>query len=114
MTARGFTGTAYEINQIAKHLEGTVQANRLIAREGAAHVFTDKATLAAVENALFAGQGMFTGVARGTERFGLMFKNPIGTRIAADGTRVPLLYGEAKVSAGGLYHVIPRTGPATP
>jgi RHS repeat-associated protein len=110
----GFTGTAYEFRHIAKHIEGTAASIRLIAREGAAHVFSDKATLAAVENAIFKGQGIFTGVVRGTQRFGLWFDRPIGARIAADGTRIPLFYGEAKVSANGLYHVIPRTGPSIP
>ena len=76
-------------------------------------MFTDKATLAAVENALFEG-GQFTGVVRGTERFGLMFESPIGARIAADGRSIPLFYGEAKVGADGLYHIIPRTGPSLP
>ncbi len=46
------------------------------------------------------------------ERFGLWFEEPIGVRIAPDGSRIPLHYGEAKVSQDGLYHVIPRTGPA--
>ena len=110
---KAFSGTAYELRPIAKHLEGRAQAGRLIARDGAAHAFTDKATLAAVENALFKG-GQFTGVVRGTERFGLMFESQIGARIAANGSRIPLFYGEAKVGADGLYHVIPRTGPSLP
>jgi RHS repeat-associated protein len=112
--SRPFTGTSYEIRHIAKHMEGTVEANRLIAREGAAHVFPDKAALELVDNALFNNQGAFTGVVRGTERFGLMFESPIGYRISADGTRIPLFYGEAKVAADGGYHVIPRTGSASP
>jgi RHS repeat-associated protein len=110
---KAFTGSAYELKHVPKHLEGTTQANRLIRREGAAHVFTDRATLAAAENAIFEG-GQFTGVVRGTQRFGLMFKNPIGARIAADGSRIPLFYGEAKVGADGLYHIFPRTGPSVP
>jgi hypothetical protein len=110
---RAFTGTAYELGHIAKHLEGTAQASRLIRREGAAHVFTDRAIFEAVENAIFEG-GQFTGVVRGYERFGLMFESPIGVRIAANGSRIPLFYGEAKVGADGLYHVFPRTGPSVP
>jgi hypothetical protein len=98
-----------------KHIEGTATAERLIAREGAAHVFPDMATLARVEDAIFAG-GQFTGtIVRGstvTERFGLMFETLIEYRIASDGSRIPLYYGEAKVSADGLYHVMLRTGPA--
>lgn len=41
------------------------------------------------------------------------FDKPIGTRIANDGTRTPLQYGELKLrtDGSGLYHVIPRTGP---
>jgi hypothetical protein len=110
---KAFSGTAYELKFIARHVEGTAQADRLIAKEGFAHVFTDKATLAAVENAIFE-RGQFTGLVRGTERFGLTFDAPIGARVAADGSRVPLFYGEAKVSADGLYHVMPRTGPSAP
>lgn len=34
--------------------------------------------------------------------------------IAANGSRILLFYGEAKVGADGLYHVIPRTGPSLP
>jgi RHS repeat-associated protein len=109
---RTFSGTAYEIKFIPKHIEGTAAANRQIARDGAAHVFKDRAALATVENALFNGQGGFTGVVRNTERFGLMFDTPIGVRIGANGSRTPLFYGEAKVSANGMYHVIPRTGPS--
>ncbi|WP_437974232.1 DUF6972 family protein [Sorangium sp. So ce295] len=47
-----------------------------------------------------------------TGRFGLMFETPIGQRVAAYGSRIPLYYGEAKVSTDGLYNVMPRTGPA--
>jgi RHS repeat-associated protein len=106
-----FSGTAYELRHIAKHLEGTAAAERLIGREGAAHVFPDMATFEIVENAIF-GRGEFTGVVRGTERFGLTFEAPIGYRVAADGSRIPLFYGEAKVSPSGLYHVVPRTRPS--
>ncbi|KYF90930.1 hypothetical protein BE20_32750 [Sorangium cellulosum] len=106
---------AYELKHIPKSIEGTPAAERLITREGAAHVFPDMATLARVENAIFEG-GQFTGaIVRGgtvTERFGMMFKTPIGYRIAADGSRIPLYYGEAKISANGPYHVMPRIGPA--
>jgi hypothetical protein len=112
---KAFSGFAYELKHIPKHIEGTAAAQRLITREGAAHVFPDMATLARVENAIFEG-GQFTGViVRGstvTKRFGLMFETPIGYRVAADGSRIPLYYGEAKINADGLYHVMPRTGPA--
>lgn len=72
-----------------------------------------KVGLAAVENAIF-DRGVYTGTVRGSERFGLMFESPIGERIAADGSRIPLFYGEAAVSPNGMYHIMPRTGPAIP
>jgi hypothetical protein len=112
---KAFTGIAYELKFIPRHLEGSAAAAKLLAKGEAAHVFNDMETLAAVENAIFEN-GTFTGTvsrgARSTERFGLWFENPIGSRIAPDGSRIPLFYGEAKVSPDGLYHVMPRTGPA--
>ncbi|WP_437904014.1 RHS repeat-associated core domain-containing protein [Sorangium sp. So ce327] len=110
---KAFSGIAYELKHIPKHIEGTPAAARLVAKDGSAHVFHDMSTLARVENAIFS-EGQFTGVVRGTERFGLTFENPIGTRIGADGSRIPLFYGEATVRPGGLYHIMPRTGPAAP
>jgi hypothetical protein len=112
---KAFSGTAYELKHILKHIEGSAASLKLIAREGAAHVFSDMAALARAENAIFEG-GQFTGtVVRGstvTERFGLAFESPVGYRIAADGSKIPLHYAEAKVGSDGLYHLMPRTGPA--
>lgn len=58
---RAFSGTAYEFKHVAKHIEGSAAAERLIAREGAAHVFTDMETLETVENAIFSGVVRFAG-----------------------------------------------------
>ena len=114
---RGFSpllreGISNEFRLQYKHIPGTPQAAREL-RLGAAHLFLDKETLAAVEMAIIE-RGIETGVVRGTTRYGLRFNNPIGYRIGADGTRIPLYYGELKLSSDGLYHVIPRTGPARP
>ena len=101
-------GLAFELKHLPKHLEGTSAANRLIRKEGAAHVFESKEALGAVEQAIMQ-RGQFTGSVRGWDRYGLQFDSPIGFRVGADGSRTPLFYGEIKVK-DGLYHVIPRTG----
>jgi RHS repeat-associated protein len=106
-------GLAYERRFLFKHLPGTKEAAREIA-EGEAHVFNDLATLSHVENEIL-NRGVYTGTT-GTAnstfaRFGLRFEQPIGTRIAKDGTRITLDYGEMKIRANGLYHIVPRTGP---
>lgn len=92
-------------------MPGTKASERLIRKDGAAHVFNDKATLGRVEAAILE-RGEFTGVVRGTRRYGLRFDDPIGYRVSADGGRVPLHYGELKLGESGFYHVIPRTGPS--
>jgi hypothetical protein len=46
------------------------------------------------------------------ERYGLYFSELIGYILKADGTRIPLNYGEVKIKkTTGKYHVIPRTRP---
>ena len=72
--------------------------------------FNDLATLSRVESEIFA-RGTYTGSQGGFLRFGVRFEEPIGTRIARDGTRIALDYGELKLRENGLYHVLPRTGP---
>jgi hypothetical protein len=101
-------GLAFELKHLPKHLEGTSAANRLIRKEGAAHVFESREALGAVEQAIMQ-RGQFTGSVRGWDRYGLQFDTPIGFRVGADGSRTPLFYGEIKVR-DGMYHVIPRTG----
>jgi hypothetical protein len=97
------------VRHVQKHLPDTPQSARLIRKEGAAHVFLDEATMNRVAEAILE-RGQKTGVLRGHERWGLAFEEPIGFRIDAQGDRVPLYYGELKVS-GEQYHVIPRNGP---
>jgi len=97
---------------VAKHLPGTAEANRLIEREGGAHVFNDRATMDRVMEAIL-DRGEYLGAIRAHDRWGLRFAGPIGARLAADGTAVPLHYGELTVNPRiGRYHVIPRTGPS--
>lgn len=96
-----------------KHILGTRQAARELRVGGSAHLFLNEGTLAAVEAAILE-RGIKTGVIRGTTRYGLQFTNPVGYRIGADGAKIPLYYGELKLSPDGFYHVIRRTGPATP
>ena len=109
-TGLSMEGLAFERKFLFKHLEGTAEAAREASR-GGAHVFNDLSTLSRVESEIFT-RGTFTGNARGFGRWGLQFNEPIGSRIATDGTRTVLNYGEMKLRSNGLYHVIPRTGPS--
>ena len=105
-------GAAFQLKHLDKHLPGTNASTRLIEKEGSAHIFNDRATLERVENQLFQ-EGKFTGTIRGSERYGLRFAEPIGQRITEGGATMPLTYGELVLSLKtGMYHVMPRTGPA--
>jgi hypothetical protein len=97
-------------NHVDKHLPDTPQSKKLIRKEGAAHVFKDRATMDHVADEIIK-RGEFTGEVRGAKRYGLRFDEPIGYRVGADGSKIPLYYGEMKV-VGDQYHVIPRTGPS--
>jgi RHS repeat-associated protein len=101
-------GLAFERRFLFKHLDGTQEAAREAGR-GSAHVFNDLSTLSRVESEIFS-RGVYTGTRGGAVRYGLRFDQPIGVRIASDGSRIPLNYGQMKIT-NGLYHVIPRTGP---
>jgi hypothetical protein len=97
---------------INRHLLGTAQVQKLLRREGKAHVFNDRETLEFVTQAIIE-QGERTDTeADDYERYGLYFSAPIGYIIRLDGTQKPLYYGEIKVvKATGEYHAIPRTSP---
>ncbi len=99
---------------IDRHLPNTPQVKRLLRREGRAHVFNDRETLERVTQAIIAG-GERTGVEDEEddyERYGLYFLEAIGYIIKADGSQIPLYYGEIKiVKTTGEYHAIPRTRP---
>ncbi len=99
---------------IDRHLPNTPQVQRLLRREGRAHVFSDLETLKRVAQAIIAG-GERTGIEDEDddyERYGLYFSEPIGYIIRADGSQTPLYYGEIKiVKKTGEYHAIPRTRP---
>ena len=43
------------------------------------------------------------------DRYGLLFAEAIGVRIAPDGSTLPLFYGEVKIDADNQYHPVPRT-----
>lgn len=102
-------GLAYEFSYAPKHIPGTPQAAREASR-GSAHVFNDLSTLTRVEAEIISS-GKYTGTFGGFSRYGLRFDQPIGMRIGRDGTTTALHYGEMKLRANGLYHIIPRTGP---
>jgi hypothetical protein len=98
-TARGLSmeGLAFERRFLSQHLEGISQAANQIARDGKAFVFNDLSTMSRVESEIFS-RGAFTGTttqgSRTWARYGLEFERPIGVRIAQDGTRTPLTYGQ--------------------
>jgi RHS repeat-associated protein len=104
-------GMAFELRFLQRHLPGTGQAERLVAKERVAHVFNDLSTISRVESDLFA-RGLSTGTVRGFSRVGLRFEQPIGFRVGQDGARTALNYAEMKIRSNGLYHIIPRTGPS--
>jgi hypothetical protein len=99
---------------IDRHLPNTAQVQKLLRREGRAHVFNDRETLEQVTQAIIAS-GERTGVDDeddNYERYGLYFQEAIGYIIRIDGSQTPLYYGEIKiVKTTGEYHVIPRTSP---
>jgi hypothetical protein len=99
---------------IARHLPGTSQDQRLLRKEGKAHVFNDRATLERVTQAVIE-RGERTGAndeKDNYERYGLYFSEPIGYIIREDGSQTLLYYGELKIiKATGHYHAIPRRSP---
>ncbi len=99
---------------INRHLPNTPQVQRLLRREGRAHVFSDRETVERVTQAIILG-GERTGIEDADddyERYGLYFSEPIGYIIRTDGSQTPLYYGEIKiVKTTGEYHAIPRTSP---
>jgi hypothetical protein len=101
-------------NLIARHLPNTPQVQRLLQREGRAHVFNDRETLERVTRVIME-HGARTGIddeEDDYERYGLCFPEAIGYIIRTDGSRTPLYYAEIKiVKTTGEYHAIPRTGP---
>ena len=99
-----------ETKHINKHLPNTPEMQRLLRQEGCVHIFKDENTLKEVAQSIIT-EGEFTGMIRGSERYGLFFAEPIGYRLTIDGNRQPLYYGEIKIT-GDRYHVIPRTRPS--
>lgn len=97
-----------------RHLPDTLQVQRLLRREGRAHVFNDRETLERVIQAIIEN-GEQTGIddeEDDYERYGLYFPQAIGYIIKVDGSKTPLYYGEIKiVKATGEYHAIPGTNP---
>lgn len=99
---------------INRHLPNTPQVQRLLRKEGRAHVFNDRETLERVTQAIIVG-GERTGIKDEDddyERYGLYFPEAIGYIIRTDRSQTPLYYGEIKiVKSTGEYHAIPRTSP---
>lgn len=91
-----------------RHLPDTTQVRRLLRRGRAAHVFNDETTMIEVAQAIIE-RGEYIGRIRNYERYGLLFTQPIGIRIAPDGSTIPLFYGEVKIDENNRYHPIPRT-----
>ncbi len=104
-------GKAFETKMLSRHVEGGMDAAKMLSKGESVHVFNDMATLSRVESEIFA-RGASTGTVRGFSRYGAYFDQPIGTRVGADGKVTQLFYGEMKVRPNGLYHLEPRTGPA--
>ncbi len=99
-----------DTRHIAKHLPNTPQMLRELKKKGSVHVFNDEGTMMRVAQAII-DNGEFTGIIRNHERYGLYFPKPIGYRLSIDGNRIPLYYGEIKITQD-KYHVIPRTRPS--
>jgi hypothetical protein len=99
-----------DTHHVAKHLPNTPESQRLIRTQGMAHLFTDEATMLKVIVTI-QQQGEYLGQIRGHIRWGYLFDQPIGYRLADTGEIITLYYGEIKIS-GGKYHVIPRTKPS--
>lgn len=99
---------------IDRHLPNTSQVQRLLRKEGRAHVFNDFETLQRVTEAIIE-RGEQTGADDTNDdykRFGLYFPEAIGYIIRLEGNPTLLYYGEIKVlKSTGEYHVIPRTRP---
>lgn len=99
---------------IDRHLPNTAQIQRLLQREGRAHVFNNRKTLEHITQAIIAG-GERTGVDDeddNYERYRLYFPEAIGYIIRVDGSQTPLYYGEIKIiKTTGEYRAIPRTSP---
>jgi len=99
---------------IDRHLPNTPQVQRLLRREGRAHVFNNDETLERVTQAIIE-RGERTGTDDEDddyERYGLYFPEAIGYIIKADGSQILLYYAEIKiVKTTGEYHAIPRTSP---
>jgi len=104
-------GTAYELRFLTRHLLGTEAATAQIAKDGKAFLFNDLSTVSRVESEIFS-RGTYTGSRDGFARYGLRFDEPIGSRVTKSGTTSALNYGELKLRANGLYHIVPRTGPS--
>ena len=97
-----------DVRHLPKHLPNTSQAQRLLNRGQAVHVFNNEETMFRVVRAIIE-KGEYTGNTRNYERYGLMFAEAIGLRLDPDGTSIPLFYGEVKIDANNRYHPIPRT-----
>ncbi len=99
---------------VDRHLPMTLQVQRLLRREGRAHVFTDLETSKRLTQPIIES-GEQTGIddqEDDYEQYGLYFSEAIGYIIKADGSRTPLYYGEIKIiKTTGEYHAIPRTSP---
>ena len=99
---------------VDRHLPNTPQVQRLLRREGRAHVFNDRETLERVIRTIIES-GELTGIDDADddyERYGLYFSEAIGYIIRIEGNQTPLYYGEIKITkTTGEYHAIPRTSP---
>lgn len=100
------------ISLIYRHLPGTTQVQRLLRKEGKAHVFNDLETLERVTSIIIERGERTDNQDDDYERYGLYFSEAIGYIIKADESKIPLYYSEIKiVKTTGEYHAIPRTGP---
>jgi hypothetical protein len=96
-----------KLKNLAEHLPGTPQSNKLIRKEGKAHVFHDVDTMETVVREI-SDHGEYTGNVRGWDRYSLEFPEPVGKQVRADGSELPLHVGELKIK-DGKYHPVPRT-----
>lgn len=105
------SATFDEAYTLKRHTAAGSAVMKALAKGDEAHIFNDGTDLADLANKVWT-EGEYAGNIRGWDRFVWNSPTPIGMRVQAGRASVPLSWVEIKVNSGGLYHLVPRTGPA--